>query len=335
LEIRTLKPALHLWRWLCAALSAFALLAVAPSFAAVPQRVVIYQAFQSLLYLPLYVGIDKGLFAAHGLEVQKVTANSGAAGVAAVIGGNATFSLQDPMTAVLANLKGADLVNVALVVNGAPVWLVTPGNAKLKTVDDLRGKTIATALPPSTSTYLLERLLKMRKIAARLDTVQIGTEPAPMLAGRADAAALYEPQLDESLAAGSRILYAFTSHYPGGYAFSTIDTARATVKNRPALVQDFVSGLAAAERLMHRSPETALAVAYQEFPTLPKPIIRAAVQRMVAEDVYPLGTTITPQAFANALALQIFIGNIKPGQVAYEAAVDDRFAAKADPKTDP
>jgi len=306
------------------------LFAPAPSFAAAPQRVVIYQAFQSLLYLPLYVGIDKGLFAAQGLDVRKVTANSGAAGVAAVIGGNATFSLQDPMTAVLANLKGADLVNVALVVNGAPVWLVTQGNSKLKTVDDLKGKTISTAIPPSTSTYLLERLLKAQKIKADLDTVQIGTEPAPMLAGRADAAALYEPQLDESLAAGGRILYAFTSHYPGGYAFSTIDTQRATVKDKPALVQDFVSGLAAAERLMHRSPETALAVAYEEFPTLPKPVIRAAVQRMVTEDVYPAGTTITKQAFANALALQVFVGNIKPGEVHYEAAVDDDFAAKAD-----
>jgi len=334
LEIRILKPALHLRRWLCAAASALALLAAAPAYAAAPQRVVIYQAFQSLLYLPLYVGIDKGLFAAQGLDVRKVTANSGAAGVAAVIGGNATFSLQDPMTAVLANLKGADLVNVALVVNGAPVWLVTqrnaPGSTPVKTIDDLKGKTISTAIPPSTSTYLLERLLKAQKIKADLDTVQIGTEPAPMLAGRADAAALYEPQLDESLAAGSRIIYAFTSHYPGGYAFSTIDTQRATVKNKPALVQDFVSGLAAAERLMHRSPETALAVAYQEFPTLPKPVIRAAVQRMVAEDVYPAGTTITQQAFANALALQVFIGNIKPGEVHYEAAIDDDFATKAD-----
>lgn len=319
-----------LWRRLSVGASALALLMAPPAFAAAPQRVVIYQAFQSLLYLPLYVGLDKGLFAAQGLRVVKVTANSGAAGVAAVIGGNATFSLQDPMTAVLANLKGAGLVNVALVVNGAPVWLVTPGNSPVKTVADLQKKTIATAIPPSTSTYLLERLLKQQTIAANLDTVQIGTEPAPMMAGRADAAALYEPQLDESLAAGNRVLYSFTSHYPGGYAFSTIDVLRTTVKSKPALVQDFISGLAAAERLMHSSPETALAVAYQEFPTLPKPVIKAAVARMVGEDVYPAATAISPQAFANALALQVFIGNIKPGQVSYAAAVDASFAAKAD-----
>jgi len=315
-------------RLLALALSAMAILSAPSAFAAAPQRVVIYQAFQSLLYLPLYVGIDKGTFAAQGLKVEKVTANSGAAGVAAVIGGNATFSLQDPMTAVLANLKGADLVNVALVVNGAPVWLVAPGKSPVKSVAGLQGKTIATAIPPSTSTYLLERLLKQEKIVAQLDTVQIGTEPAPMMAGRADAAALYEPQLDESLAEGNRIVYAFTSHYPGGYAFSTIDALRSTVKEKPEMVQAFVAGLGAAEQLMHQSPETALAVAYQEFPTLPKPVVKAAVQRMVAEDVYPTGPAVSPAAFANALALQVFIGNIKPDQVTYAQAVDPSFTAK-------
>lgn len=93
-----------------------------PSMAA--EKAVIYQAFQSIQYLPLYVAIGEGLFAKRGLDVQKVTAGGGAQGVAAVIGGHADFSLQDPMTAVLANLKGASLVNVAMVVSGVPVWTV-------------------------------------------------------------------------------------------------------------------------------------------------------------------------------------------------------------------
>ena len=95
-----------------AAGAVFAVAASQPAVAA-PEKVVVYQAFQSIQYLPLYVAIDKGLFAQNGLDVQKVTAGSGAQGVAAVIGGHADFSLQDPMTAVLANLKGATLVNVA------------------------------------------------------------------------------------------------------------------------------------------------------------------------------------------------------------------------------
>ena len=157
-----------------------------------------------------------------------------------------------------------------------------------------------------------------------------GAELAPMMAGRADAAAVYEPQLEEGVAAGDRILYAFTKHYAGGYAFSTIDTLRSTIREKPEIVQAFVSGLAAAERLMHKSPKVALQVAYKEFPNLPKPVVAAAVKRMVAEDVYPTKTTIAPTALANGLALQIFIGNIKPGKITYKSVVGDRFAKIAD-----
>lgn len=310
-------------------LAALLLLGLAgrPALAAAPQKVVIYQAFQSLLYLPLYVGIDTGQFAKQGLDVQKVTAGSGAAGVGAVIGGHATFSLQDPMIAVLANLKGATLTNVALVVNGAPVWIAVPASSPIHKFADLEGKTIATAIPPSTGTYLLQRLLKREKMHATLDTVQIGTELAPVAAGRDQAATLFEPQLDEAVAAGDRIIYAFTRNYPGGYAFSTIDTLRATVALHPALVRKFVAGLAAAEALMHRSPQLAATIAEREFPGLPKPVVKAAVARMVALDVYPASPAISPKAFANALSLQEYIGNIKPGAVTYASAVDDRFAA--------
>ncbi|SIR46334.1 MULTISPECIES: ABC transporter substrate-binding protein [Acidiphilium] len=301
---------------------------LSPAQAASPQKVVIYQAFQSLLYLPLYVAIDQGIFAKHGLAIDKVTAGSGAAAVAAVIGGNATFSLQDPMTAILANLKGASMTNVALVVNGAPVWVVVPKGSNITSIAGLAGKPIATAIPPSTSTYLLQRLLKRDKSTATLDTVQIGTELAPTMAGRAAAAAaaVYEPQLDEGLAAGDKIIYAFTKHYPGGYAFSTIDMLKATGVKDPAMVKAFVASLAEAEHLMHTNPKTPLEVAEKEFPTLPAPVLKSAVARMVSEDVYPANPTISPKAFENALALQIFIGNIKPGQVTFKDAVEPAFA---------
>ncbi|HUB49721.1 MAG TPA: ABC transporter substrate-binding protein [Acetobacteraceae bacterium] len=300
-----------------------------PGLASAKDKVVVYQAFQSLNYLPLYVGIDTGTFAAHGLDVEKVTAGSGAAGVSAVIGGQSTFSLQDPMTAVLANLRGAKLTNVAMVVDGAPVWIIVPKSSPITSVAGLKGNNVATAIPPSTSTYLLQRLAKAQNLPIKLDTVQLGTEAAPVTVGRDAAGAVYEPQLDQALSAGDRILYAFTQHFPGGYAFSTIDTLQSTVTSKPALVQAFVTGLADAEHTIHARPELAVQIAEQEFPTLPKPIVQAAVARMAAADVYPQDPSISTQAFANALALQVFVGNVKSGQVSYADSVDNQFALAA------
>src|SRR5450830_1416030 len=179
----------HARRLLGATLIAAACVAAPVSNAA--EKAVIYQAFQSIQYLPLYVAMNEGLFTKHGLEVQKVTAGGGAQGVAAVIGGHADFSLQDPMTAVLANLKGASLVNVAMVVSGVPVWMVAPPNSPIKSIADLKDQTISAALPPSTSTYLLQNLLKEKGLSnVKLNTVSIGTEISPVTAGRAAAAML-------------------------------------------------------------------------------------------------------------------------------------------------
>jgi NitT/TauT family transport system substrate-binding protein len=310
-----------------AATGAVFAVAASQSAVAAPEKVVVYQAFQSIQYLPLYVAIDKGLFAQNGLDVQKVTAGSGAQGVAAVIGGHADFSLQDPMTAVLANLKGATLVNVANVVAGVPVWILTPPDSALKNPADLAGKTVSTALPPSTSTYLLQRLIKEEKVAGvNLNTVQIGTELAPVSAGRAEAAAIYEPQVDQGIASGYKILYAFPKAYPGGYAFSTMDTLAATIKSKPAMVAAFVKSVAQAEALIQQSPDTAKAVAVAEFPTLDKKIVETAVDRLISQKIYAANPDISQQAFRNALDLQEYIGNIKPGSVTYDSAVDDSFA---------
>ncbi|MCY0389822.1 ABC transporter substrate-binding protein [Robbsia sp. Bb-Pol-6] len=314
----------------CCAVPLAAALGMPAAQAAAPEKVVVYQAFQSIQYLPLYVAIDKGFFAKNGLDVQKVTAGSGASGVAAVIGGHADFSLQDPMTAVLANLKGATLVNVANIVAGVPVWVITPPNSGLKQVADLAGKTVSTALPPSTSTYLLQRLIKQEKLAnLNVNTVQLGTELAPVSAGRAVAAALYEPQVDQGIASGYKILYAFPKAYPGGYAFSTMDTLAATIKTRPKMVAAFVKAIGEAEALIQQSPDTARAVAEAEFPTLDKKIVDSAVARLIGQKIYAATPEISEQAFRNALELQEYIGNIQPGSVTYAGAVDNSFAQAA------
>ncbi|EJM97561.1 ABC transporter substrate-binding protein [Herbaspirillum sp. YR522] len=303
-------------------------LALAPAQAA--EKAVIYQAFQSIQYLPLYVAINEGLFTKHGLEVQKVTAGGGAQGVAAVIGGHADFSLQDPMTAVLANLKGASLTNVAMVVSGVPVWMVAPGDSPIKSVADLKDQTISAALPPSTSTYLLQNLLKEKGLSAvKLNTVAIGTEISPVTAGRAAAATLYQPQVEQALANGYRIVHDFAKQYDGVYAFSTIDTLKSTVQKRPQMVQSFVNAIADAEKLMQTSPQVAFKVAVAEFPSLDKAVVEAAVKRMLAQKIYPATPSISRQAFQAGLDLQISIGNIKQGEVTYESAVDNSFAEKA------
>ena len=315
-----------------AALAALSALAAPAGAQQKTEQVTVAQAFQSVQYLPLYVGIDKGFFKKHGLDVTKTTAGGGANGVASVISGSATFSLQDPMTAILANLKGAKLKNVAAVVNGVPVWIIVKNDSPIKSVADLAGKTVTTAIAPSTSTYLLRDLLEKKHVKATEQDVLLGTEIAPLLAGKADAAAVYEPYLEQAIAQGCHILYQFSSNAPGGYAFSAIDVLESTIQSKPAVVQAFVEGLDEAIHYMNADEAGATEVAVSEFPSLPADLVRAATKRLFRENVYPKSALITEAAFTNALQLQIGIGNIKPNAVGYADAINPAFAQKTSAK---
>lgn len=56
-----------------------------PALAA-DKKVTISQAFQSMLYLPLYVAIDGGFFTKEGLDVTRQTAGSPSAALGGVVG---------------------------------------------------------------------------------------------------------------------------------------------------------------------------------------------------------------------------------------------------------
>jgi NitT/TauT family transport system substrate-binding protein len=56
---------------------------------------VLSQAYQSMLYLPLYVAIDRGFFKKEGLDVIKHTAGSPSTALSAVISGSSISRCTD------------------------------------------------------------------------------------------------------------------------------------------------------------------------------------------------------------------------------------------------
>ena len=305
-------------------------LAVAPvqAGAAELKKVVISQAFQSMLYLPLYVGIDKGFFKEEGLDVDKETAGSPPAALSAVISGSADFSLHGPEWTAIAASKGADVDIIAAVVGGAAVWIAATPDVDFKGVDSLKGMKVVTGMMPTTSTSLFANLLKQSglDIKSSVDTipVPIGTEPGPFLAGQAKVAVLYEPGLDQVVSKGMKVVYGFPKAF-GPYAFSSI-SARGNVD--PDKAQHFVAGLAKALTFIQSDPAGATAIAKMEFPKLDPAVVEAAVKRMIGEAVYPKTVETTPEALTTAMNIQIALGNLKE-QPSYDKFVVQTYAKKA------
>jgi NitT/TauT family transport system substrate-binding protein len=292
------------------------------------KKVTVAQAFQSMLYLPLYVAIHNGFFEKQGLDVTKETAGAPSAALSSVIASSAQFSLHGPEWTAIAASKGAPVQVIANVVNGAAVWIAATPDFKFESVADLKGQNIVTGLMPTTSTSLFIKLLKSKGMDpdkdVKMTQVALGSEIGPLLAGQAKIAVMYEPGLDQAVAKGMKVVLGFPKLY-GEYAFSAI-TARTDVD--PDSAQRFVNGLQMALRYIQENPAGAIAIAKKEFPTLDPVVVENAVKRMIAENVYPASVAITPEALKVAMDTQIALGNLA-AQPVYEKLIAAPIARRA------
>ncbi|WP_072578286.1 ABC transporter substrate-binding protein [Bacillus weihaiensis] len=290
--------------------------------------VLVTEAFHSLLYLPLYVGNKEGIFKDNNINLSTIrSAGTGPTALASVLSGEAQFSVHGPEHVGFAQEKGGAAKAISAVANSAPVWVLANEDVEFDSPADLKGKKIVVHQAPGTSNTLLKRLL----IDAGLDyekdvsvmEVQSGSELGPVLAGEADIVVVYEPQVDQGVAQGLKIVYDFTEDYPE-YAFSTFNASEKLISENPDLVKRFVLSMDQSLKLMHESPDIAVAVALEEFPELEEEVVTKAVNRMIESNVYPPDVTITNEAFDTAIDMQKFVGNIKT-DMKFEDIVDPSF----------
>jgi NitT/TauT family transport system substrate-binding protein len=290
--------------------------------------VTISQAFQSMLYLPLYVAIGKGFFKDQGLSVVKETAGSPTAALSSVLSGSSQFSIHGPEWTAIAASKGANVGVISNAVNGAAVWIATAPDVKFTNIKDIKGQKVVTGLMPTTSTSLFIKLLKENGLNEKTDIemiqVPLGTEPAALLGGQAKVAVLYEPGLDQVAIKGMKVVLGFPKTY-GAYAFSSI-TAMKNVD--PVSAQRMVNGMEMALRYMAKDPKGSIEIAKKEFPTLDPQVVENAVNRMMSENVFPKSVQITPQALKISMDTQIALGNLKE-QPVYENFINETYIKNA------
>ena len=292
------------------------------------KKVTLSQAFQSVIYLPLYVAIDEGFFTQQGLDLTKETAGAPTVALSAVISGSAQFSIHGPEWTAIAASKGAPVNIISNVVNGAAVWIATTPDFKFESIKDIKGQKVVTGLMPTTSTSLFIKLLKENGIDAKTDVdmiqVAIGSEPGPFIAKQANIAVMYEPGLDQVVAKGMKVVFGFPKSY-GPYAFSVV-TARNDVD--PDTAQRVVNGMEMAMRFMTKNEAKTVEIAKKEFPTLDPAVVEAAVKRMLRDGVYPPSVDISADALKVAMDTQIALGNLA-AQPDYKTFVVKKFIESA------
>jgi NitT/TauT family transport system substrate-binding protein len=192
------------------------LLIVLTYLSRVEARMVVGVSTVNVAFLPIYLTQDKGFFKDEGLDVLVVMFNAGATNLQAMIGGDVQIMAGGVPETVLARAAGADIKNFWAISNVMPFQIY--GSAKLKSLEQSKGKKFAISRFGSLSEFLTRSALKHSGVDPRdVTMLQIGATPArftTLASGIVDATILWFPVTERAKAAGMNKLFDLKDLYP-------------------------------------------------------------------------------------------------------------------------
>lgn len=296
------------------------------------RTITINQAAKTLLYLPLYVALDKGYFEDQGLEVTINTGGGDSQSFAALVGGSAQFAQGDPTFVAISHERGGPGRVVATVLNRASFWGVAFKD-DVKTIENpaqFKGLTVVTYPCPNTACVLQKRLLEEAGLKLGQDANVIeatfGAEFGPVNKGAADIAMSIEPAVSGAVARGGRVVFSYADSW-GPFLLTGLMTTESYIEEHPDVVQAVVTAYERALKFIHEDPEGAAEVGARQFPEVERDVIITAINRMTAEGVFPEHALVGEQAWKSALQVRVDLGDLKA--LPEEILIDNSFAEAA------
>ena len=299
---------------------------------AAPQKVTIAQFGQErfLLYLPLYVAMEEGIFARHGLDVDLKFAGNDDQIFATVISGAAQFGVGDPVFTAISHDKGGPGKVIAMMITSLGTRGITNKDniPLIKIPKDLDGLRISSLPEPSTTFTLLSEI-KRKNDLKKMSIVQaaFGGQIALLEADKVDIATDLEPTISIYESKGYRPVLDLTP-WMEPQAITGIMTTEQYIKDHPETVQKIVDSLQEAVNLMYSNPETSFGVAKKIYPNLSDQVTRNAVNSVLSRHIYPRSILVSDKLWQRTLKTRLDSGELKNPQ-AINVAVDNDFAIVA------
>jgi len=291
------------------------------------------EAVHNLGYIDLYVAQHQGFFQQQGINLHLTAAGGDSQAFAAVLGNSAQFALGDATLAEISREKGGDGIVLAELVSRAQYFAVSKKiSAPFTGAAQFKGLTFVTSPPPNTNYDVLTNSLKQAGLdpasAVKITTVSPGTEIGPVLAGQADVAVAYEPNVDMAVVQdGAHVLYSWASAI-GEFTNTGLQSTERYVKANPQVAQKMTNALQMGAEYTYLHPDVAKSVARQEFPNLPGNVVDAAVQREIDNHIPADTTVVSQQGWQQLMTLGRQIGNCGC-TVPFDQIIDNSFAQKA------
>ena len=198
--------------------------------------------------LPLDLGIQKGFFAAQGIEIKKNTLQSGNDIVLSLANNNGDIGYIGYTPAMIGRTQGIPITVVAASetegTSEADNWqnVVVRGSSSIRTPADLAGKTVALNALKGVAEIVVRGALDKRGVDSgqvKYTVMPFPAMPAALASGLVDAVHTPEPFMSQILAAGGRVVLApgpeLGKYFPNGCYCAREDW----VRKNPGLVTRF------------------------------------------------------------------------------------------------
>ncbi len=244
-------------------------------------------------HLPMFVGVEKGLFKKHGVDVKLKVVNIGSQMVGYMKKREVQFGDMSVTTFLKARHDGDPFRVVGIIMSDAtranadePLAMVASKASGIKpgAIDALKGKRIGLSRGQTSDEYLKMILARRNMKYEDVQIVDIGSGSQTQLVsllkeGKADAVVCWEPfntmvldQVPDSyvvVRGGGHLSYVMivTAHIP-------------TIEGSPELVRNFVAGLAAASQYTRKNRDEAVEIFAKWVPGLELAVGKKAVQHI-------------------------------------------------------
>jgi NitT/TauT family transport system substrate-binding protein len=295
------------------------------------QPVEFSEAVHNLGYIDLYVAQHAKIFEKYGLNVHVTAAGGDTQAFAAVLGKTAQFAVGDPTMVEMSRERGGPGMVVGTLVQRAHYFGVSKTVAPTTDVKRFKGLTFVTSPDPNTNYSVTKKLLQDNGLKlgtdAKIIEVNPGTEIGAMLAGRADIAVAYQPNVASAVAQGAKVVFDFSS-YIGPFCNTGIMVLPDYAKAHPEVVQALVNALEDAARMTYAKPDYAKQVAREEFPEVPADVVNRAIDMELQYKIPAQSIPVEQKQWDNLMSMQKYLGNIQ-GSLSFNDIIDNTFASKA------
>lgn len=277
--------------------------------------------------MPIYTAVEAGFFKQKGISMEIITMRGGPAAANALISGDVDLVTGALEQALKMKGKGQDIKVIASIQHKSPFGIVVPVDSPVKSLADLKGKTIGVTAVGSSSDVQLRGYIRQLGMDPDKDFQIAGLGPAILPAferGQVPAAIMLAPALTKVLADKKGRTIADFRQQPYHTMTIIVRTADA-VGPKAAALKAMVQAMSAAQKALYDDPALAPRVAKAYFPdidpTLMEQMIKAEVQQYAS---FPKDAKVSRDGYDNVMQTLIRIKELdKP--IKYEDLVVTSF----------